>query len=346
MAIKSDFLNNRITLTRLICSILVLVSHLDWIAGNPTDNFRRLGLFAVAIFFGLSGFLLTDSILRNGASIDFIRNRIIRIFPGFIGVLVFTSLFFAPLSHIIKVRDFDYVFTQDNIFYIFRNVTSFILQPDINQSLESSNVSNWNPPLWTLSYELLCYLFLFILVWSLKIRYTRAVSIFLPALIAIYVLVGFSFIYIPDRISMVIYYSSFFFLGSFLYLKKAHRNFTLFILLIFSFPLLFLIPGNSDKVFFDNRDFAVGIFLIPLVLFLSFNLKVPIKLSNDYSFGIYIYSAPISQLLILNFNTMRQNWLIYASCTLGVTLVFSWLSWHLIEKPALKLKKRSVSSIH
>jgi peptidoglycan/LPS O-acetylase OafA/YrhL len=188
MAIKSDFLNNRITLTRFICSILVLGSHLDWIAGNPTDNFRSLGLYAVAIFFGLSGFLLTDSILRNGADVNFIRNRVLRIFPGFIGVLVFTGLFFAPLHHIIKVREFDYVFTQDNIFYVFRNITSFILQPDINQSLESSNVSNWNPPLWTLSYELLCYFFLFILVRSLRTRYTRVVSIFLPAFILIYLL--------------------------------------------------------------------------------------------------------------------------------------------------------------
>lgn len=342
MAIKSDFLNNRITLMRLICSILVLVSHLDWIAGNPTDNFRRLGLYAVAIFFGLSGFLLTDSILRNGANVNFIRNRFLRIFPGFIGVLVITSLIFSPLYHIINVREFDYVFTQENIFYIFRNISTFILQPDINRALESSNVPNWNPPLWTLSYELLCYLLLFILVRVLRTRYGLVVSIFLPTFIVIYLLEGFSIIHIPSRIILMIYYASFFFLGSYLYLKKAHESYRFFFALIFALPLLFLISGNSDKVFFDNRDFAVGIFLIPVALFLSFNLKVFLNLSNDYSFGIYIYSAPISQLLSINFNSIRLNWIIYASCTLGVTLVFSWLSWNLIEKPSLKLKKRSV----
>jgi peptidoglycan/LPS O-acetylase OafA/YrhL len=316
----------------------VLVSHLDWIAGNPTDNLRRLGLYAVAIFFGLSGFLLTDSILRGGANSNFIRNRVLRIFPGLIGVLVLTSLFFAPLYHIIETREFEYIFSQDNFLYIFRNMTTYILQSDINSSLEDSNVPNWNPPLWTLWYELVCYFLLFILIRTLGTRYISIINIFLPTFIAIYLLRGFLIIHIPSRINMVIYYASFFFLGSFLYIKKVHEKINLFIVLIFASLLSFLIPRNSDTVFFDNRDFVLGLFLVPLSIFLSFNPKVTIKLRNDYSFGIYIYSAPISQLLILKFDAMRQNWLIYASCTLGVTLIFSWLSWNLIEKPALKLK--------
>ena len=342
MSVKSDFSNNRITLIRLFCAIIVLVSHLDWIAGNPTDNFRRLGLYAVAIFFGLSGFLLTDSILQGGANSNFIRNRFLRIFPGFIGVLVLTSLFFAPLYHITKIRKFEYIFTQDNVLYIFRNMTTYIVQSDINGSLEASNVPNWNPPLWTLWYELVCYFLLFILIRALGTRYISSIKVFLPIFITIYLLGGLLIIHIPSRINMGIYYSSFFFLGSFLYIKKVHEKFNLFIVLIFGSLLSFLIPRNSDTVFFDNRDFVLGLFLVPLSIFLSFNPKVSIKLRNDYSFGIYIYSAPISHLLILNFDTMQQNWIMYAICTLGVTLIFSWLSWNLIEKPALKLKKRVV----
>lgn len=342
MSVKSDFSNNRITLIRLFCAIIVLVSHLDWIAGNPTDNFRRLGLYAVAIFFGLSGFLLTDSILRGGANFNFIRNRVLRIFPGYIGVLILTSLFFAPIYHIIKMREFDYIFTQDNVLYIFRNITTYILQYDINGSLKTSNVPNWNPPLWTLWYELVCYFLLFILIRVLGTRYISIVKVFLPTFVAIYLLEGFLIIHIPSRINGVIYYASFFFLGSFLYIKKIHEKFNLFVVLVFASLLSFLIPRNSDTIFFDNRDFVLGLFLVPLSIFVSFNPKVTTKLRNDYSFGIYIYSAPISQLLILNFDTIGQNWILYASCTLGVTLIFSWLSWNLIEKPALKLKKRTV----
>lgn len=342
MSYKTDFSNNIITLMRLICAIVVLVSHLDWIAGNPTDSFRRFGFYAVAIFFGLSGFLLTDTILRNGANTVFIRNRVLRIFPGFIGVLFVTSLFFAPLFQMIKNREFEYFFTRDNLFYVFRNITTFILQPDINTSLEASNVRNWNPPLWTLSYELFCYFILFILVKVLGTRYASYINVLLPALIAMYLLGGFSIIYLPSRIDMAIYYASFFFLGSFLYLRKVQDKFDLFIVLFFTSLLSFLIPRNSDTVFFDIRDFVLGLFLVPLTLFLAFNLNISTRLRNDYSFGIYIYSAPVSQLLVFNLNAMRLNWIIYLICTLGVTLIFAWLSWHLIEKPALKFKKRTV----
>lgn len=342
MLSKSDFSNNRITLIRLICAIMVLISHLDWIAGNPTDCFRRLGLYAVAIFFGLSGFLLTNSILRGGANTYFIRNRILRIFPGYIGVLILTSLLFAPLYHIIETRDFTFIYNKNNVLYIFRNITTFILQSDINNSLKRSSVPNWNPPLWTLSYELLCYFILFILIRVFGTKYISTIYPFLFASIAIYLLGGFSIIQIPSRINMLVYYASFFFLGSFLYLKKVHEKYNLFIVLIFAPLISFLIPRNSDASYFDNRDFVLGLFLIPLSLFLSFNPKASTKLRNDYSFGIYIYSAPISQLLILKFNSMRHNWIIYAISTLGVTLIFSWLSWRLIEKPALKLKKRAV----
>lgn len=342
MTAKSDFSNNRITLIRLFCAIIVLVSHLDWIAGNTTDNFRRLGLYAVAIFFGLSGFLLTESIIRGGANSNFIRNRVLRIFPGLFGVLVLTSLFFAPLYHITKMRKFEYIFTQDNVLYIFRNMTTYILQSDINRSLEASNVPNWNPPLWTLWYELVCYFLLFVLIGALGTRYISIIKVVLPIFIAIYLLEGFLIIHIPSRINMGIYYASFFFLGSFLYINKVQEKFNLFIVLIFGLLLSFLIPRNSDTVFFDSRDFVLGLFLIPLSILLSFNPKVSTKLRNDYSFGIYIYSAPISHLLVLNFEAMRQNWIMYACCTLGVTFIFSWFSWNLIEKPALKLKKRAV----
>lgn len=346
MLAKTNFPNNRITLIRLICAIAVMISHLDWIAGNPTDRFRRLGLYAVAIFFGLSGFLLTDSILRSGANANFIRNRLLRIFPGFIGVLLLTSLLFAPLYHIIETKHFTYVLTKDNIFYIFRNLTTYILQFDINGSLKGSNVQDWNPPLWTLSYELLCYLILLTLIKVLGTRYISIIASLLSAFIAIYLLAGFSVIQIPGRINMLIYYNCFFFLGSFLYLKKVHERFNLLIVFIFAPLISFLIPRKSEAFYFDNRDFLLGLFLIPLSLFLSFNPKASTKLRNDYSFGIYIYSAPISQLLILKFNAMRQNWIIYAISTLAVTLTFSWISWHLIEKPALKFKKRAVLQLN
>jgi hypothetical protein len=90
--------------------------------------------------------------------------------------------------------------------------------------------------------------------------------------------------------------------------------------------------------FFDIGDFTLGMILIPVVLILSFSPAVKRNVKNDYSFGIYIYAAPVTQLIIVIFPSIQQNWVIFACSTLGVTFVFAWLSWHLIEKRALELK--------
>lgn len=337
------FTQNRITLLRLICSILVLASHLDWIAGNTTDYFRRLGLLAVAIFFGLSGFLLTESIHRNGPTANFVRNRVLRIFPGFIGVLLLTSFLFAPILKIFKTGNLAYDIEVENFTYILLNFTTYILQTDINGSLRENSVNVWNPPLWTLSYELICYFLLFILVVFFGRRFVSLLNIVLPSFILLFFLADLGILNTLSKIQLLFYYSSFFFLGSFLYFRDIHKKIRMIFVLMPLLFLTFLIPRQSNQDFFDKRDFIQGLILIPILLILAFHPKVKTKIRNDYSFGIYIYAFPVSQLLVSAAPNIGQNWFLFASCTFGITLFFAWISWHFIEKPALKLKNRALS---
>lgn len=335
---KKSLPTNRITLIRLICAGLVLISHLDWIAGNSSDSFRRLGLYAVAIFFGLSGFLLTDSINRNGANTRYVKNRFLRVFPGYFGVLTVTSLVFAPLHHMIESKELRYVFTLENISYIFQNLTTIITQSDINNSLLTSSVPSWNPPLWTLSYELACYIFLFILSKCFKQKYARVINWLLPVCVLSYLLMALSLLSTPPHGSILLYYSSFFLLGSFLYFRPILMSpIFLFVLVPLAMTLAFF-PARSKMVFFNPSDFLIGIILIPIALILAFQSKGNGSLKNDYSYGIYIYAAPVTQLLVLSPARIRSNWMLLASLTLFLTFVCAWLSWHLIEKQALRLR--------
>jgi peptidoglycan/LPS O-acetylase OafA/YrhL len=93
-------------------------------------------------------------------------------------------------------------------------------------------------------------------------------------------------------------------------------------------------------IFFGFKDFAIGLALIPFSLFLAFNPKSDFDVRHDYSYGIYIYSAPVTQLLILIFPDLRSNWILLAiTCCIG-SFFFALLSWHFVEKPALKLKNK------
>lgn len=63
---------------------------------------------------------------------------------------------------------------------------------------------------------------------------------------------------------------------------------------------------------------------------------------GDLSYGVYIYAWPVQQWGVALLG--RQTpYLVLLVVTLAVTGVLAALSWHLIEKPALKLKPRKTS---
>ena len=104
--------------------------------------------------------------------------------------------------------------------------------------------------------------------------------------------------------------------------------------------IAFFIPRELNTDYFDNRNLFLRSILIPITLMFCFTPRVKRNITKDYSFGIYIYAAPITQLLVLVFPKIADYWFLFAICTLGVTFMFAWLSWTFIERPALRLKER------
>jgi peptidoglycan/LPS O-acetylase OafA/YrhL len=61
---------------------------------------------------------------------------------------------------------------------------------------------------------------------------------------------------------------------------------------------------------------------------------------GDFSYGLYIFAFPIQQALIAKFSGFRNHpysLFIVAEC---IALCLGWVSWRMIEKPALALKNR------
>jgi peptidoglycan/LPS O-acetylase OafA/YrhL len=59
---------------------------------------------------------------------------------------------------------------------------------------------------------------------------------------------------------------------------------------------------------------------------------------GDFSYGIYVYAFPIQQILVFAFSrSLNEGSLMLSSFLL--TLLVAVFSWHLVEKPALRLKK-------
>ncbi|NUO77555.1 MAG: acyltransferase [Lysobacter sp.] len=58
---------------------------------------------------------------------------------------------------------------------------------------------------------------------------------------------------------------------------------------------------------------------------------------GDLSYGLYLYAFPVQQLLVLALGAQRP-YLAMLALTATVTLPLAWLSWHCVERPALRLK--------
>jgi peptidoglycan/LPS O-acetylase OafA/YrhL len=58
--------------------------------------------------------------------------------------------------------------------------------------------------------------------------------------------------------------------------------------------------------------------------------------AHDYSYGIYIYAFPVQQTLVSFWPQMPLP--AYLLSSFVITVALAALSWHFVEKPALKLK--------
>lgn len=154
-------------------------------------------------------------------------------------------------------------------------------------------------------------------------------------------------------------------LGAFIsYVAFDLKEFTLTenqaIWLIFSFCLGSLYYHYFDRIKLNNYYLLTGLAIIWIISFKTFLLPITtvvfigyltfsfayskILFKNfldkigDISYGTYIVAFPIQQTFIFLFP--EANWLILFVCCMPVIILLAYLSWHIIEKNALKLKPK------
>jgi peptidoglycan/LPS O-acetylase OafA/YrhL len=124
----------------------------------------------------------------------------------------------------------------------------------------------------------------------------------------------------------------YFMVGASLFQFKLHKYFTLSNVVLALVLWLCLSP--------EPKLFAMGSWVVIPFVVLAFGLAQHPWLSTwharDYSYGIYIYAFPIQQTWVYFLPQMQLP--TYLLCTFLTTLALAALSWHFVEKPALKLK--------
>lgn len=310
---------NSLNLARAFLASLVCVSHVGWFFGQDNYQVRSLGVYAVAIFFGLSGFLIYQSAITSLNYYQFLLKRIRRIFPAFLLVLISTSLIYYPLHQYISSGSLKTVSLSEQINYLVQNLTLHIFKPEIVNSLSSSTTQDWNPSLWTLEFEFALYLICFMFSRFL-IKISR---VCIPLLVLTFAIMGKV---LPHEVPIYdfIYLAQFYFFGMTLWQFRKR--------VIIGKKMLPTLTIATTFAYLIIEDFFLTSGL-SIILVLSICLKfIPHDQSSiDYSYGIYLHAGPITHLVVSGVQASQHSlWIAYL-ISLITTIFVGALSWHLVE---------------
>jgi peptidoglycan/LPS O-acetylase OafA/YrhL len=326
---------NNFDALRLVAALAVIFSHAFLIAqgteaNDPlnllTGNQCMLGLTGVFIFFAVSGFLITQSYEQTRLPLSYLIKRVLRIFPAYLVVLVLTAFVLGPLVTTLPLADYlqrpePYNYVLYNSFFDLRvHELPGVMFVDNAVGLEV------NGSLWSLGSEFEMYLMVMALGMLGVLR--------LPVCVLLLAL-GMACIHFPalDVLGGWGWTLSFFASGMILYKLRHKHIFNRWIALAALAGLALSIPLRQFILLFP-------LFGCYLALYLALHPKLPVIRATrfgDLSYGLYIFGWPSEQLVIWLMGGHAAWWQVFLlAALLASTLAF--LSWHLVEKRALRLK--------
>ena len=111
------------------------------------------------------------------------------------------------------------------------------------------------------------------------------------------------------------------------------------IALVACIGLIASVPLNAFILLFP----LFGSYLVIYLAFAPWLKPFPAARYGDLSYGLYIYGWPIEQAIVW-LNGGAMSWWTLFAIALPVTAIFAFLSWHLVEKRALRFKPRAAAS--
>ena len=286
-------------------------------------------------FFSLSGFLVCGSLIRTKSIWVFLTHRAVRIIPALSVEILLSALILGPALTTLPIQDY---FKDGHFWLYFLNLVG-----DIHYILPGLFASNPNPSivnksLWTIPYELECYLALLILsyvglvkraVWLALLSLSVCVSMCLFVDLTNAAILGS--IGPPGRLLVLSFLT-----GISLYLLRD--KVTLSPTLLYVATCAAIISLSYSRLMFLS---PLPVAYLTVWLGLRTPRHIPVLMDGDYSYGLYLFAYPLQQTYSALFIRQR-HWYINAAVTIILGLLYAALSWHLVEKRVLSHRKRIV----
>jgi peptidoglycan/LPS O-acetylase OafA/YrhL len=325
---------NNFNLLRFIAASMVILyhsrpGHADWIFRH-TGGRESYGSVPVLLFFAISGFLVTQSFINSGSLKTFLAARALRIFPGLWAAIPFTIIASSFASPVPWGK---YLTHPQTLRYWWHNSLLWDLQFNLPGAfLHVPMARNVNGSLWTLPAELRMY-WVCAALGVLGLYTSRAALNSL--LVAILLLVTSVKMEALPMVGMVnvAQWELAFLLGAAFWMNRNELRLNL--------PVALLLLASVGLV--DDPE-AARLWVVPAIGYAAICLALhpavffrPFTRLGDYSYGLYIYAFPLQQQMFFYFP--KISWFARLAIAYPIILGVAIVSWHLIEKPALSLKK-------
>jgi peptidoglycan/LPS O-acetylase OafA/YrhL len=334
--------DNRFDILRLFAAWLVVFSHCYPLTGRDaiepmasTLGVDTLGGVGVAIFFVLSGYLVTLSLERSPSLFEFARRRALRIYPGLIVICLLTVLVLGPL--LTTLTQAAYWQNSKTWGYLTAASAVRIHYPLPGVFTDNPYPSAVNGSLWSLPYEIRCYVVLALLSLvpgALRYKTTLVVSGLALLLVGATATANGSFA-LPAAVDYQLGKLSLLFaLGAVFACWRAHIRPLLWPALLLLAAALLLPKGSGWQLL--AYLLGVGTLTLWLALYAHWLPRVPARV-GDWSYGAYLYGFPVQQVLA-HFKLHEASFVGYVLASTVITFALAGLSWHLVEKQALRWK--------
>lgn len=333
---------NNFNFFRLLFASLVLLSHApELIDGNRSrELLTRLfgslsfGELSVDGFFLLSGYLIVKSWAKEPHALKYMQKRILRIYPAFIvasiiGAFVVGPLGAIPSEYFAQFRIWSFI---KGTLFLQSTITPTVFAGQSNPAVNSS--------MWTIFYEFQCYLLVMVLGMLGAVKQRRVwLGLSICLLLAS---AAHRFGYWPlngDHPAVIpvarnlLRLATVFFVGGCFYLFREKIKFDAKLAMI---AAMILVAG---MFWASAAEIFLAIFGGYLLFYLGFRPIAALRQFNrlpDISYGLYLYGWPVQKLLLWYWPNLSP-WALFP-LSLAASAAMGFISWHLVEKPSLKLK--------
>ena len=285
------------------------------------------------MFFALSGFLVTASLERTRSLVVFLSFRALRIVPAPAVEVTLAALIVGPL---VTDRTLPGYFGDPSFGSYFLNIAGVIhyVLPGVFTHNPWPQVVNGS--LWTVPYELECYVVLAVASTLTLMRrpllmavLTVLISVTFFAFFRKTTLLDLAVDPVPGRMLVICFVT-----GAALQAARSIVPYSTLLAAACAAVAVILL-AVPDTQFLA----AVPTSYLTVWLGLRDPPRAAILRSGDYSYGIYLYGFVIQQLVMDLIGERIGSALALFAIALPTSAAIAVLSWHVVERPALRLKR-------